>query len=419
MKVILCAIETVHPYARNARQISTKAVDKVAASLREFGWRQPIVVDRDHIIICGHTRLLAARQLGLKEVPVHVAENLSPAQVRAYRLLDNRSHEETTWDEDLLSLELLDLKGMGLDLNLTGFEMDEIDEFLAGVEGAEGFTDADAVPEVPCNPVSKAGDLWMAGNHRILCGDATSPVSFEQLIEGGLADMVFTDPPYNVDYRQPGRPAGGAGRRIVNDDLGLGFESFLAEACKSLLEVTNGAIYICMSSSEIDTLKRVFTGAGGHWSTFIIWAKNTFTLGRSDYQRQYEPILYGWRQGSERFWCGARDQGDVWFMKKPVVNDLHPTMKPIELVERAVLNSSRAKGIVLDPFAGSGSTMIACERTGRCGRLVEIDPKYVDTTILRWQQFTGREAVLCGDGRTFGQIADERVSAHMLLQKTR
>jgi len=408
MEVVIWPIERITPYRRNARKIPQEAIDKVASSIREFGWRQAVVVDREGVIICGHTRLLAAQKLDLHEVPVHVADSLTPAQVRAYRLLDNRSHEESTWDFDLLGLELLDLKGMGVDLDLTGFNFDEIDELLARTEGEAGLTDADAVPEVPETTVSQPGDLWVLGHHRVLCGDATSREDVERVLAGGLADMVFTDPPYNVDYTQPtGGRRSRTGRRITNDNLGLGFEQLLSDACTNLLEVAKGAVYICMSSSEIDTLKRAFKEAGGHWSTFIIWAKNTFTLGRSDYQRQYEPILYGWREGFSHFWCGARDQGDVWFVNKPVANDLHPTQKPVELIERAIGNSSKSRDIVLDTFGGSGSTLIACEKTGRYCRLVEIDPGYVDTVVIRWQNFTGKDAILEGGGRTFNPVAQE------------
>jgi len=200
----------------------------------------------------------------------------------------------------------------------------------------------------------------------------------------------------------------GKKRKIANDDLGQDFEAFLRDACVNILAVTKGAVYICMSSSELHTLQKAFREAGGHWSTFVIWAKNTFTMGRSDYQRQYEPILYGWKEGTDHFWCGARDQGDVWFVKKPVANDLHPTMKPVELVERAVGNSSKGRDTVLDPFGGSGSTLIACEKTTRQARLIELEPKYCDVIIRRWQEFTGKEASLDGDGRGFAAIAAER-----------
>ncbi len=205
--------------------------------------------------------------------------------------------------------------------------------------------------------------------------------------------MAWTDPPYNVDYGGSRISKGqGRGRTIQNDDLGEAFGPFLEAACRRLLGVSKGACYICMSSSELPTLQRAFVVAGGHWSTFIIWAKSGFTLGRSDYQRQYEPILYGWKKGVDRFWCGARDQGDVWFAKKPRVNDLHPTMKPVALVERAVRNSSKGRDIVLDLFAGAGSTLIACEKAGRQARAMELDPAYCDVIVQRWERFTGQKA---------------------------
>jgi DNA modification methylase len=231
-------------------------------------------------------------------------------------------------------------------------------------------------------------------------------------MDGELADMVFTDPPYNVDYGNSAKDKmRGKDRRILNDNLGEDFYAFLRAALANLLEVTKGACYIAMSSSELDTLQQAFRDAGGKWSTFIIWAKHTFTLGRSDYQRQYEPILYGWREGTDHFWCGARDQGDVWFFNKPAKNDLHPTMKPVELVERAVRNSSKGRDIVLDPFGGSGSTLIACEKSGRQARLIELDPKYVDVIIRRWQAYTGEDAVSGESGETFTAASVERLSA--------
>ena len=219
-----------------------------------------------------------------------------------------------------------------------------------------------------------------------------------------MADLTFTDPPYGVDYQGKTKRK----LKIQNDNLGASFESFLLKACQNLLAVTKGAVYICMSSSELHTLQKVFHAAGGHWSTYVIWAKNTFTLGRSDYQRQYEPILYGWKEGIPHYWCGSRDQGDVWFMNRPQVNQLHPTMKPVELVSRAIENSSKGRDVVLDPFGGSGSTMIACEKTGRQARLIEVDPRYVDTAVIRWQEFTGLEAVLNRDGRSLREVALQR-----------
>jgi LSD1 subclass zinc finger protein len=407
MRIEMWSIDKVIPYARNARKIPPEAVNKVAASIQEFGFRQPIVVDKVGVIICGHTRLLAAQKLGLTQVPVHVADNLTPAQVRAYRLLDNRSHEESSWDTDLLGFELLDLKTLGLDLDLTGFNSDELDRFLAGAgDGIAGLTDEDAAPDLQEAAVTLTGDCWIAGRHRIVCGDTTDIETIEQLMNGDRADLVFADPPFNIDYH------GGRGRsrrRIANDNLGAGFESFLCHACRNMLQVTDGALYICMSSSELHTLKKAFTDAGGHWSTFLIWAKSNFTLGRSDYQRQYEPILYGWREGAEHFWCGARDQSDLWLVNKPTVNELHPTQKPVELIERAIRNSCKPGDTVLDGFAGSGSTLIACETTNRQGRLIELDPRYVDCAVRRFQEFTGIDARLAGDGRTFNEVMAERL----------
>ena len=250
------------------------------------------------------------------------------------------------------------------------------------------------------------GDVWELGNHRLVCGDATDPKSYELLMADAQADMVFTDPPYNVDYANSARDKmRGKDRPILNDNLGDGFYDFLLAALTPMLGRCAGATYIAMSSSELDTLQSSFRAAGGKWSTFIIWAKNTFTLGRADYQRQYEPILYGWPEGQNRHWCGDRDQGDVWNIKKPQKNDLHPTMKPVELVERAIRNSSRPGDIVLDPFGGSGTTLIAAEKTGRIGWLIELDPKYVDVIVRRWQDWSGQEAYRELDAVKFNDLA--------------
>jgi DNA modification methylase len=252
--------------------------------------------------------------------------------------------------------------------------------------------------------VSRTGDLWLLGEHRLLCGDALKPEDIATVLAGGLADMVFCDPPYNVDYQ------GGAGKRdgIRNDALGSGFGSFLQQACSSMLSVTKGSLYICMACAELDTLKRAFQGAGGHWSTFVIWSKSGFTLGRSDYQRQYEPILYGWPEGNRHFWCGDRNQGDVWAYEKPRANDLHPTMKPVALVERAIRNSSKSRDTVLDPFGGSGTTLMAAEASGRRAALIELDPRYCDVIVRRWQEGTGKLATLGPDGGSFEAVAAER-----------
>ena len=393
------------PYARNARTHSPEQVAQIAASIAEFGFTNPILAGSDGVIVAGHGRLAAAQKLGLSTVPVVVLDHLTPTQRRALVIADNRIAENAGWDEELLRLELEEIKLDDFDLSLTGFDADELLEIMAGDETTiEGNTDEDAAPDVPETPVSKPGDVWIMGQHRLVCGDATTAESYAQLFQNGeRADMVFTDPPYNVAYAAGAHVPSIKHRPIANDDLGDRFEDFLRDAMGLFMAHCTGAIYIAMSCSELHTLRRVFDALGGHWSTFIIWAKDTFTLGRSDYQRQYEPILYGWPDGATRHWCGDRDQGDVWQIKKPRVNDLHPTMKPVELVERAIRNSSRPGDVVLDPFGGSGTTLIAAEKAGRRARLVEIDPKYVDVIVRRWQQFTGKQAILESDGKPFDE----------------
>ena len=410
-------LERLIPYARNARTHADEQISQIAGSIAEFGFVNPILIGDDNVIIAGHGRLMAAQRLGLPTVPVIMLAHLSETQRRALVIADNKIAENAGWDEEMLRLELQALREADFDLDITGFDFEDIDRLLNG-ESAENqaLTDDDTAPEVQENPISQPGDLWLLGDHRVLCGSATVLADLEKVMNGQLADMVFTDPPYNVDYGNTAkdkiRAKGGkkAGRTIMNDNLGEGFEQFLYDACVNLLSVCKGAVYVCMSSSELDTLQSAFRKAGGKWSTFVIWAKNTFTLGRSDYQRQYEPILYGWKEGAEHFWCGARDQGDVWFFNKPQKNDLHPTMKPVELVERAVRNSSKTRDIVLDPFGGSGSTLIACEKTGRQARLIELDPRYVDVIVKRWEDFTGKTAIHAVTNQTFEKTNEKETA---------
>ena len=396
------------PYARNPRTHSDAQLAQIAASIREFGWTNPVLIDGANGIIAGHGRVLAARQLRLERVPVIELAHMSEAQKRAYVLTDNQLALNAGWDEALLRLELVDLEDLGFDLELIGFGAGELERLLVG-EGKAGLTEDDEAPALPEQAATRLGDLWVFGNHRLLCGDATRLAHVERVLGGLLADMTFTDPPYNVDYANtPKDKLRGKNRPILNDNLGSGFEAFLLDACTNILAITKGAAYVCMSSSQLHTLQRAFAAAGGKWSTFVIWAKSAFTLGRADYQRQYEPILYGWKDGGDHYWCGARDQGDVWFFDKPVRNDLHPTMKPVALVERAIRNSSKSRDIVLDPFSGSGSTLIACEKTGRRARLLELDPKYCDVIIRRFQDYAGKAAILDGDGRSYEEIAARR-----------
>lgn len=406
IQIVLRPVDALIPYAKNAKQHSDAQVAQIAASIVEFGWGAPILIDGENNVIAGHGRLLAARKLGMNEVPVVPMTHLTEIQRKALILADNKIGENATWDNELLGLELAELQDGGFDLGLTGFSSDEWDALINGGESENaGLIDENDAPGVSETPVSVSGDVWILGNHRLLCGDATASESYDTLLGDSHVDMIWQDPPYNVDYANSAKDKlRGKSRAIMNDNLGDAFGGFLLASLAPAIARCDGAIYIAMSSSELDALQTAFRAAGGKWSTFIIWAKNTFTLGRSDYQRQYEPILYGWRDGGKHHWCGDRDQSDVWNVKKPQKNDLHPTMKPVELVERAIRNSSRPGDTVLDCFGGSGSTLIAAEKTGRHARLMELDPKYVDVIVKRWQEWSGKKATRQSDGLEFDTL---------------
>jgi DNA modification methylase len=400
----LWPIDNVVPYSRNARTHTDDQVMQIAASIAEFGFVNPCLVGEDGVLVAGHGRLMAARKLGMAEVPVVVLEHLSQTQRRALVLADNKLAQNAGWDEELLRVEIAELRDAAFDIDLLGFSEEEMDAMLALDDAVmDGASPEDEAPEVDDQnpPITAPGDVWALGRHRLVCGDSTTADSYALLFSGEeKADMVFTDPPYNVAYAS-GNHEHIKKRPIMNDALGEGFYDFLYDAISLMLTHCDGAAYIAMSSSELDTLQAAFRKAGGHWSTFITWVKDRFTLGRSDYQRQYEPILYGWRDGASHHWCGDRNQGDVWQIARPIKNDLHPTMKPVELVERAIQNSSKAGDIVLDPFGGSGSSLIAAEKTGRTARIIELDPKYCDVIVRRWQEWTGKSAVREADGATF------------------
>ena len=287
------------PYARNARTHSESQVAQIAASIAEFGFTNPILAGSDGVIVAGHGRLAAAQKLGIETVPVVVLDHLTQTQRRALVIADNRIAENAGWDEAMLQVELAALQDDDFDLTLTGFDADALVDLLAGSETTtEGQTDEDAAPEVPETPVSRPGDVWVCGEHRVLCGDATDADAYATVLRDELAGMVFTDPPYNVNYANSAKDKmRGKNRAILNDNLGDGFYDFLLAALTPTLAHCRGGVYVAMSSSELDTLQSAFRAAGGHWSTFIIWAKNTFTLGRADDQRQYEPILDGWPEG--------------------------------------------------------------------------------------------------------------------------
>ena len=405
--------EKLVPYARNARTHSEEQVAQIAASIVEFGFTNPILAGSDGVIVAGHGRLAAAQKLGLNTVPVVVLDHLTPTQRRALIIADNRIAENAGWDDAMLRIELQSLQEDGFNLDITGFDADALTEIMAGEETTvDGNTDEDSVPEISETVTSRPGDVWILGNHRLVCGDATQASSYEQLLAGQRVQMIWSDLPYNVNYANSAKDKlRGKHRPILNDNLGEGFYDFVFDALSLMLPHCDGAVYIAMSSSELDTLQAAFRAAGGKWSTFIIWAKHTFTLGRADYQRQYEPILYGWPEGSSRHWCGDRDQGDVWNIKKPARNDLHPTMKPVELMERSIRNSSRPGDVVLDCFGGSGSTLIAAEKAGRRCFMMELDPKYCDVIVRRWQEFSGGKAISEDGQRVFDEVTIQEAPA--------
>ncbi len=401
------------PYARNARTHSEEQVAQIAASIVEFGFANPILAGSDGVIVAGHGRLAAAQKLGLETVPVVVLDHLTPTQRRALIIADNRIAENAGWDDAMLRIELQSLQDDGFNLDITGFDADALAEIMAGEETTvDGNMDEDAVPELSETPISRPGDVWILGEHRLVCGDATQASSYGQLLAGERVQMIWSDLPYNVNYANSAKDKlRGKHRPILNDNLGEGFYDFVFDALSLMLPHCDGAVYIAMSSSELDTLQAAFRAAGGKWSTFIIWAKHTFTLGRADYQRQYEPILYGWPEGGSRHWCGDRDQGDVWNIKKPARNDLHPTMKPVELMERSIRNSSRPGDVVLDCFGGSGSTLIAAEKAGRRCFMMELDPKYCDVIVRRWQEFSGGKAISEDGHRVFDEVTIQEAPA--------
>lgn len=398
-------IEQLHPDPGNPRHISDEELEALTRSIHEFGMVDPIIVRReDKTVIAGHQRLLAARRLGYKNVPV-IFLDLSLEQARLLNIALNKI--SGYFDQELLARLLSELNEVpNIDLTLSGFGEDELKKLLKSLdarekrERMETFDLEAALKAAQSAPVAKLGDIWVLGNHRLGCADSIDRGAVQRLMGQSRAAMAFTDPPYNVNYGETMKDKLRKNTaKILNDNLGTDFEPFLEKACRNILEFTDGAVYICMSSSELHTLQKAFVAAGGHWSTFIIWAKNTFTIGRSDYQRQYEPILYGWREGVKHYWCGGRDQGDVWQVDKSTSNPLHPTMKPLPLIERAIQNSSQPGDKVLDLFLGSGTTMIGCERTGRTCYSMELDPLNVDIARIRWESFTGEKAVLSAEDK--------------------
>lgn len=451
-RIELWPVDRLQPYARNARTHSDAQVAKIAASMTEYGFTNPVLVDSSDGIIAGHGRLMAAKQLGMTEVPVVVLDYLSDEQRRAYILADNRLALDAGWDEEMLAAELAQLQEDGFDLGLTGFDENEIDRLLDGFaeDGDDAGHDDDAVPDVPATPVSVQGDVWVLGQHRVICGDSTMLDDIDRLVAGELIECMWTDPPYNVAYES--KLAGS----IKNDSMGDGqFHQFLLDAFTTAFTVMKpgGAAYVAHADTEGLNFRSAFKLAGFKLSGCLIWRKNSLVLGRSDYQWQHEPILYGWKEGAALRWYGARNkttmvefegslfeqvQENVWQIRlgeqtliiegegltvrdaypsviteeKPKRSAEHPTMKPVPLIERFLLNSTTKGDTVLDLFGGSGSTLIACEKLGRKARLCELDEKFVDVIVRRWQEFTGRPAVLESTGERFAAVELQRRSAN-------
>jgi DNA modification methylase len=392
----------------NPREHTSEQVTQIAASMDEFGWTNPILLGPDDHIIAGHARLLAARQHGMTEVPVIVLSHLSEAQCRALVIADNQlAITGASWNEEMLRLELKALQEEDFDLNLVGFDDDELARLLSDEPPTQGLTDEDAVPTVPELPVAARGELWQLGEHRMYVGDATVQADVDRLMAGDRADLVFTDPPYNVDYE------GYTKNRltIAGDCVALPeFCRFLTTTFENYRRIIKpgASLYLCHSSCWQREFQNALEAAGLKVRCQIIWAKNTFAWGYGRYKFQHEPIFYAHLADQRDAWYGDKSQSTLWQESKPAANRLHPTMKPVALIERALVNSSKADDLVVDLFAGSGSTLIACERRGRKARLMELDPRYADVICRRYQEFTGKMAVLDGDGRTFDQIAHER-----------
>ncbi len=402
-------IDRLVEYPRNPRK-NDGAVDRMCGSIREFGFKIPCLVRSNGEIVDGHLRLKAARKLGIAEIPVILCDEWTPAQVKAFRLMVNRSVTWADWDETLLSEELLSLKDLDFDLGLTGFEDEELARLLAAQDAAEGLTDEDAVPELPQTPVSASGDIWVLGNHRLLVGDATDRECVERLMAGDSADLIFTDPPYNVAYEGYTEDR----LKIRGDRMSdAEFKQFLGASFRSCrAAVKPGAsLYVCHSSSWQREFQNALETAGFEVRCQIIWAKNTFAWGFARYKFQHEPLFYAHVAGEKDSWYGDKTQSTLWQENKPAANRIHPTAKPVELIERALINSSKSGDVVADLFGGSGSTLIACERRNRKARLMEIDPKYADCILRRFEEYTGNQATLDGDGRTFSEIKAERLGA--------
>jgi site-specific DNA-methyltransferase (adenine-specific) len=404
MKIEQIPTENLIPYARNSRTHSPEQVAQIAGSIREFGFTNPVLIDADNGIIAGHGRVMAAQKLGLAKVPCIRLAHLTETQRRAYVIADNKLALNAGWDEEMLGLEIGELQETDFDIDLLGFDQSEIDA-LFPTEVAEGLTDEDAVPEAPEQPVTVQGDVWLLGRHRLMCGDSTSIEQMERLCEGQLVDMWLTDPPYNVAYE------GGTKEKLTikNDSMSNdAFRQFLRDGYSAADAVMKkGAVfYIWHADTEGYNFRGAAADVGWPVRQCLIWKKSSLVLGRQDYQWMHEPCLYGWKDGASHLWASDRKQTTILEFAKPSRNGEHPTMKPVELFEYQMLNNTKASDLVLDSFAGSGTTAIACEKHGRHARLMELDPKYCDVIIKRWQDFTGQQATHEASGKTYAEMQE-------------
>jgi site-specific DNA-methyltransferase (adenine-specific) len=392
----MVSIGQLLPYARNARTHDDAQVAQIAASIKEFGFNNPILIADDQSIVAGHGRLAAARKLGLTEVPVVRLSHLSDTQRKAYILADNRLALNAGWDNDLLKLELQELEIEGVDLEMLGFSKEELDGLLNSLEPTEGLTDEDAVPETPEEPITKPGDIWVLGKHRLMCGDSTSIDHLEKLCNGRQVDMWLTDPPYNVAYE------GGTKEKLTikNDSMDDDqFRQFLRDAYTAADAVMkSGAVfYIWHADLEGYNFRGAAKDCGWVVRQCLIWKKSSLVMGRQDYHWKHEPCLYGWKEGAGHLWAADRKQTTILEFDKPSRNGEHPTMKPVALFEYQMLNNTKGGDIVLDSFGGSGTTLVAAEKNGRVAYLMELDPKYCDVIVKRWEEFTGKKAELVSE----------------------
>ena len=391
LKIQYKPIADLIPYARNSRTHSDAQVAQIAASIKEFGWTNPVLLDGENGIIAGHGRVLAAQKLGESEVPTIELSHMDDNQKRAYIIADNKLALNAGWDNEMLMLEVADLKDAGYDLGLTGFSADELEELNPTV--IEGLVDEDEAPAVPQEAITKPGDIYKMGKHRLMCGDSTSIEHLERLCDGQDVDMWLTDPPYNVAYEGKTKDS----LTIQNDSMGDDqFRQFLRDAYVAADAVMkSGAVfYIWHADSEGYNFRGAAQDAGWKVRQCLIWKKSSMVMGRQDYHWKHEPCLYGWKEGAGHLWAADRKQTTILEFDKPTRNGEHPTMKPVALFEYQLLNNTKGGDIVLDSFGGSGTTLIAAEKNGRVARVMELDPKYCDVIVKRWEDFTGKKAEL-------------------------